>query len=362
MPKYHGREGFNHDSTSALGILVVNLGSPDAPTRSAVRRYLAEFLGDPRVVEIPQPIWWLILHGIVLNTRPSKSAHAYQQIWTEGGSPLIVTSQRVCDQLRQQYDSDQVHIELAMRYGNPSIRDALSRLDTAGINRLLVLPMYPQYSGSTTGTVFDEVASVLKTWRWVPELRMINSYHDHSAYIDTLAHSIREHWVTHERGQQLVISFHGLPKRFLLQGDPYFCQCHKTARLLADKLELVEDEWQIVFQSRFGRAEWLQPYCDQTLQSLPAQGVKRVDVVCPGFSIDCLETLEEQSMRNRDLFLAAGGETLNVIPCLNDSPEHVTLLAGLIADQGAGWNVTGTPARSAEITKHIRQLGGKTSA
>lgn len=358
MLKYQGREDFSHDKSGSIGVLVVNLGSPDAPTRSAVRKYLAEFLGDPRVVEIPKPVWWLILHGLVLNTRPSKSAHAYQQIWTEDGSPLIAISQRLCDRLSDRFDSDQVHIEMAMRYGSPSIKDALTRLDVVGIDRLLVLPMYPQYSGSTTGAVFDEVARVLSGWRWVPELRMINAYHDHSVYIDSLAQSIQDYWAHHDRGQQLIMSYHGLPRRFLLQGDPYFCQCHKTSRLLADKLGLAEDQWQVVFQSRFGRAEWLQPYCDKTLQALPSQAIKKVDVVCPGFSVDCLETLEEISLQNRDLFLAAGGESLNYIPCLNDGQLHVDLVSTMISEQTGDWQKMESVVIPAKKVERLKQMSG----
>ncbi|MDH3639051.1 MAG: ferrochelatase [Gammaproteobacteria bacterium] len=340
MVKYIGDSEYRHDSQPRAGILVVNLGTPDTPTRSGLRRYLSEFLSDPRVVELPRPLWWLILHGVILNVRPAKSAHAYQQVWTGRGSPLLDISLRQMEALTielQTCFSGPFHVELGMRYGNPSIGSALEKLRYAQVRRLVVLPLYPQYSGSTVGSTFDAIATTLRRWRWVPELRFINAYHDHPGYIQALANKIRAHWEEHGRGKQLLLSFHGIPRRYLLAGDPYHCQCHKTARLIAESLRLEKDAWQLVFQSRFGREEWLRPYCDETLRSLPGHGITDVDIVCPGFSADCLETLEEIDQQNRAVFEQSGGHRLNYIPCLNDDPPHIELLAQLVADHTQGW-------------------------
>jgi len=334
-----GRSAFSHDQAPRAGVLITNLGTPDAPDRQRLRRYLKEFLSDPRVVEFPRALWWLILNLIILNIRPSRSAEAYRKIWTEDGSPLLVYARRLVKAVGGRAAAHWARapeIELAMRYGQPSIAAALRRLHDAGVQRLLVLPMYPQYSGSTTGSTFDAVAAELARWRWVPELRFANGYYDHPLYIDALSRSIRRAWRV-KRGELLVMSFHGVPERYLLQGDPYFCQCHTTARLLAGELGLAEHQWKVVFQSRFGREAWLQPYCDETLKALPAQGVRSVDVVCPGFSADCLETLEEIAMQNRELFEDAGGESFHYIPCLNDDHAHRDLVLGLIEEHTHGW-------------------------
>jgi len=340
MGGYSGEQDYRHDAAETLGVLLVNLGSPDAPTTAAVRRYLAEFLWDPRVVEIPRPLWWLILHGLVLRTRPSRSAHAYRRVWNDEGSPLLAISQRQAHALQHvlsdRYGS-QVHVALAMRYGNPSIRTGLEQLRKAKARRIIVLPLYPQYSAATTGTVFDAVSDQLKTWRWVPELRFINHYHDDEAYIAALVNSVRESWAQYGQGERLMFSFHGMPKRTLRLGDPYFCQCQKTARLVAERLALPEDRWQLTFQSRFGRAEWLQPYTDKTLHQWARDGIKKVDVICPGFSADCLETLEEIAMQNKEAYLEAGGERLHYIPALNTRPDHMAALADLLGRHSLGW-------------------------
>jgi ferrochelatase len=340
MSRYSGEQDYRHDSTECLGVLLVNLGSPDAPTTSAVRRYLAEFLWDPRVVEIPRLPWWLILHGVVLRLRPSRSAHAYQRVWTDEGSPLLAISRRQLGALQEVCAArygERVKLVLAMRYGNPSIKKGLAQLREAQARRILILPLYPQYSAATTATVFDAVAAELKTWRWVPELRFISHYHDNEGYLTALVNSIRENWEQYGQGERLLFSFHGMPKRTLRAGDPYHCHCQKTARLVAERLGLAEDRWQVAFQSRFGRAEWLQPYTDKTLRLWAHDGVKQVDVICPGFAADCLETLEEIAMQNKETFLAAGGTNLRYIPALNARVDHIAALQSLIDGYLQGW-------------------------
>jgi ferrochelatase len=359
MQEFTIRTDFQHDQPRRLGILLTNLGTPDAPTAAAVRRYLGEFLWDPRVVEIPRPLWWLVLNGIILRTRPSRVARAYGTVWTEQGAPLLVHSQAIAEGLQaalQQDLGDSVRVVLGMRYGNPTLADAMEQLRRQGVTRLLVLPLYPQYSSTTTASTFDAVARVLQRWRWMPEIRMVTHYHDHPQYIDAIADSIRQHWQTNGRAERLMFSFHGLPKRNLELGDPYFCECHKTARLVAEKLSLARDDYLICFQSRFGKAEWLQPYTDKTLESLPAAGIRKLDIVCPGFPADCLETLEEIAEQNRELFLHAGGEEYRYIPALNASAANVQLLSALAQQHIQGWqdlSVT-TPDTSLKLA---RQLG-----
>lgn len=335
-----GEEIFTHDQVLSSGILLTNLGTPDAPTAKYVRCYLKEFLWDPRVVELPRPVWWLLLHGVILPLRPARSAEKYRAIWTETGSPLLTIAQQqaaaVAERLAQECPGP-VRVVLGMRYGNPSIAAALTELREAGVQRLLVFPLFPQYSAATTASTFDAVAAVLKTWRWLPELRMIMQYHDDPGYISAVAASIRAFWTQQQPPQRLLFSFHGLPKRNLLAGDPYHCQCHKTARLVAEQLQLPKDDWAVSFQSRFGRAEWLQPYTSQLLQQWAKAGVKRVQVVCPGFSADCLETLEEIQQENRALFLQAGGEAFHYIPALNATSHHIDVLVKLIATHTQGW-------------------------
>ena len=340
MPKFQGSKNYVHGSDSCLGVLITNLGTPEAATPSAVRKYLAEFLWDPRVVEIPRPIWWLILHGIILRTRPRKSAEAYEKVWTEGGSPLLVISKQQRHALQDALEkklSGPVKVELAMRYGEPSIASALERFKLQGVRRILLFPLYPQYSASTTASTFDAVAKVLMQQRWMPELRMINTYGTDTGYINACAQQIQMHWQQNERNQKLVFSFHGLPKRNLMQGDPYHCECHETARLITEKLNLKDDEWMITFQSRFGKAEWLQPYTIKTMEALPKDGIKSVDVFCPGFSADCLETLEEISMQNKDVFIHAGGEAFSYIPALNAEDTHIYALANIVMQHTLGW-------------------------
>ena len=340
MPTYQSTPDFEHGRAESIGILLVNLGTPEEPTSSAVRRFLKQFLSDPRVIEYPRWLWWLILNGIILRIRPSKSAAAYQKIWTDDGSPLMIFSRAIANKIQTQLDvrlAGSANVELAMSYGEPSIDAAIDRLLAKGARRLLVLPMYPQYSGTTTASVFDAVARKLNRLRWIPETRFINQYHDEPGYIDSLAASIREFWKQEGRGTRLMFSFHGVPRSTLLKGDPYHCQCQKTARLVAAALELGDDEWILSFQSRVGREEWLRPYTDETVFELGQQGLDRLDVVCPGFSTDCLETLEEIAMQNAELFVESGGESLHYVPALNARDDHVRFLTGLIEQHLGGW-------------------------
>jgi len=340
MPTYQSTPAFEHGASESIGILLVNLGTPEEASTSAVRRFLKQFLSDARVIEYPRWLWWLILNGIILRVRPSRSAEAYRKIWTDNGSPLMLFSRDVAANMQKELDQrsqGSANVELAMSYGDPSVDDAIDRLLAKGARRLLVLPMYPQYSGTTTASVIDAVARKLNRLRWVPETRFINQYHDEPGYIAALAASIREFWQLNGRGTQLMFSFHGVPKQTLLSGDPYHCQCQKTARLVAEALELGDDEWLLSFQSRVGREEWLSPYTDETIKKLGEGGMTRLDVVCPGFSTDCLETLEEIAMQNAELFVESGGEELHYIPALNAREDHVSFLTELVEKHMGGW-------------------------
>ncbi|MEA3299099.1 MAG: ferrochelatase [Pseudomonadota bacterium] len=335
-----GSPTFRHDQPDRIGVLLTNLGTPDAPTPSALRRYLKEFLWDPRVVEVPRPLWWLILNGVILNIRPRRSAKAYASVWTDQGSPLLLHTRAQTDALRnslQQQHGDRIVVEFAMRYGNPPIAAGLQSLFDQGARKLLVLPLYPQYSAATSASTFDAVAQDFTRRRWLPELRFIDQYAGFAPYIDALAASIRRHWESHGRPQRLLFSYHGIPLRYLREGDPYFCQCHKTSRLVAERLGLDPGTYLTTFQSRFGREEWLQPYTDATLKALPAEGIDHVQVICPGFSADCLETLEEIGEENRHYFLAAGGRDYSYIPALNSEPDHIAALAQLVNQHLTGW-------------------------
>ncbi len=316
------------------GVLLINLGTPDAPTPEALRRYLAEFLSDPRVVDLPRWRWMPILHGIILRTRPARSARAYARIWTEQGSPLRLYSEALAVALEA---SLRIPVRIAMRYGCPSVATSLAQLRQVGVQRLIVLPLYPQYSATTTASAYDALAAALRREAHVPEIRFLGDYHCHPAYINALASRIEAHWREHGRSERLLLSFHGIPQRYAAAGDPYPQHCEGTARALAQRLRLGEGQWAMSYQSRFGREPWLQPYTDETLARWPGEGVRSVDVVCPGFATDCLETLEEIAMENRDAFLQAGGETYRYIPALNDHPEHVALLEGLVREGGKGW-------------------------
>ncbi|MBI1396183.1 MAG: ferrochelatase [Betaproteobacteria bacterium] len=338
---YRTEPEYTHGSVPKVGILLTNLGTPDAATAPALRRYLKEFLWDPRVVEIPRPVWWLILNGIILNTRPKKSAAKYATIWTKEGSPLKVHTERQAKLVRGYLASmlrSPLAVEPAMRYGTPSIADALHRLREAGCDRILVVPLYPQYAASTTASTFDAVFRAISTMRNAPALRTVKHFHDDPRYIEALAASVREHWSRNGRARKLVMSFHGVPRFHLDKGDPYHCECRKTGRLLAEALRLGPDDWVLTFQSRFGRAEWLQPYTQPTLEQLGRKGVESVDVMCPGFVSDCLETLEEIAMENKSTFLNAGGKTFNYIPCLNERDEWIRALCALVVENLQGWS------------------------
>ncbi len=367
-PYSHGQTGpFN----SRTAVLLCNLGTPDEATAPAVRRYLAEFLSDHRVVEIPKPIWWLILHGIILRLRPAKSAAKYASIWTAEGSPLKVWSEKQA-KLLQGYLGEQGHkvqVRLGMRYANPSMKSQLDTLKAEGFNRILILPMYPQYSGTTTASVFDAVYTWAAKVRRIPELRFVNNYHDDAGYINALAGQIQSYWQQHGKPDKLVMSFHGVPERTLHLGDTYHCECYKTARLVGEKLGLSKDQLQLTFQSRFGKAKWLEPYTEPTLIALAKAGTKRIDVVCPGFTVDCLETLEEIAMEAKEAFLHAGagsdapveGRSFHYIPCLNDSPQWVAGLGQIALQHLAGWDTqsglnTGELALQANLAAG---MGGK---
>lgn len=342
-----------HGTLSKTGVVLVNLGTPDAPTTPAVRRYLRQFLSDPRVVEIPRAVWWFILNGVILPFRSSKSAAKYASIWTEEGSPLLIHTQKQAALLRGYLGErgHDVQIAHAMRYGNPSLPHVLDKLKADGCDRILILPAYPQYSATTTASIFDAVFSHYARVRNVPELRLVKHYHDHEGYIQALKKSILTYWDMHGQPDKLVMSFHGVPKRTLLLGDPYHCECYKTARLLATELQLSEDQYVVTFQSRFGKAEWLQPYTAPTLEKLAKEGVRRVDVVCPGFIGDCLETLEEIAMEGKHDFLAAGGKEFNYIPCLNESPAWINALAEIVEHHMIGWPTMLTPPMRDELRK-----------
>ncbi|KFN43834.1 ferrochelatase [Arenimonas oryziterrae] len=329
------RDGTPPTPASRTALLLVNLGTPDAATPRAVRRYLGQFLHDYRVVDLTRWLWCPILHGVILPLRARKVARNYARVWTAQGSPLLVLSQELAQALQAQLP--EFDVRLAMRYGKPAVSETLQALQARGVERVLVLPLYPQYSASTVASAHDAVMAELAQWRRLPELRLINDYHRDEGWLDALEASVENFWDLHGRGEKLLISFHGLPERFVRAGDPYQQQCETGARLLAQRLGLGEDQWQLTYQSRFGREPWLGPATDHTLAALAKAGVKTVDVVCPGFAVDCLETLEEIAIANADGFRQAGGETLRYIPALNAQPAHVAALAHLARRHASGW-------------------------
>ena len=353
-----------HAVAHKVGVLLINLGTPDAPTAKAVRPYLKQFLSDPRVVEVPRLIWWFILNGIILPFRSSASAKKYASVWMDqasgSGAPLFVHSNNQSNGLQQKLINNDltkdVKVALAMRYGNPSIEKVMNELENEGVNRLLVLPLYPQYSATTTASSFDAVFEVHAKKRNPPALRMVKNYHDHPAYIGSLVKQVQDYWVAHgkpdfKNGDKLVMSFHGVPKRTLLRGDPYHCECHKTGRLLREGLGLSADEAVLSFQSRFGKAEWLKPYTAPLLESLGKAKTNRIDIFCPGFPADCLETLEEIAMEGKEIFTHAGGQAYNVIPCLNDQATWLDALQTIVLENIGGWQ-TQVPSDS-EIADRI---------
>lgn len=336
MPRYRAETEYDHGSLPKIGVLVANLGTPDAPTSSAVRRYLRQFLSDPRLIELPRWLWLMILNLVILVIRPSRSAKAYAKIWTDEGSPLLTISERLVEKLGRaipEHNGQEVLVELGMSYGSPSLLSALDTLHASNISELVVLPLYPQYSATTTASVFDQIAVWLKRTRRIPSISLINAYHDRPDYIEALAKSIEDYWAKNERGDRLLLSFHGIPRRYLDSGDPYHCHCYKTARLLATRLKLSDADYTVSFQSRVGKEEWLRPYTDELLGEWGVSGTGVIDVICPGFSIDCLETLEEIALQNRELYLKAGGKDLRYIPSLNDSDAHVEMLSNLLRDR-----------------------------
>ncbi|QSP93808.1 ferrochelatase [Marinobacter salinisoli] len=349
--RFKGSENFSHKQPDKLGVLVTNLGTPDAPTPSALRRYLAEFLSDPRVVEVPRPIWWLVLHGIILRIRPRRSAKAYAGVWQPEGSPLLIHTAKqaegIRDSLKKKYGQNIV-VGFAMRYGNPSVPKVLDEMQQQGVRKLLVVPLYPQYSASTSASTFDAIAKDFMGRRWLPDFRFVSHYPDYPPYIEAMARHIEAHWANHGRNEKLILSYHGVPLKYLQKGDPYHCECHKTSRLLAERLGLSSDDYMTTFQSRFGREEWLKPYTDHTLKALPGQGLKSIDVFCPGFSSDCLETIEEINEENRDYFMEAGGQSFSYIPALNATPGHIEALVKLIEENLQGWALPNNEANELE--------------
>lgn len=352
--RFKGSENFSHKQPEKLGVLVTNLGTPDAPTTSALRRYLAEFLSDPRVVEVPRPIWWMILHGIILRIRPSRSAKAYAGVWQPEGSPLLLHTAKqaegIRESLKKKYGQDIV-VGFAMRYGNPSIPKVLDQMQEQGVRKLLVVPLYPQYSASTSASTFDAIAKDFMGRRWLPDFRFVSHYPDYPPYIEAMARHIEAHWANHGRNDKLILSYHGVPLKYLQKGDPYHCECHKTSRLLAERLGLSTEDYLTTFQSRFGREEWLKPYTDHTLKALPDQGVKSIDVFCPGFSADCLETIEEINEENREYFMEAGGQAFSYIPALNATPGHIDALVKLIEENLQGWTLPNNQTEELEARK-----------
>ncbi|MEC9346527.1 MAG: ferrochelatase [Pseudomonadota bacterium] len=327
-------------ATGRIGVLLVNLGTPDAPDVRSVRRYLAEFLSDRRVIEVPRLIWWLVLNLFILRFRPKRTAHAYAKVWMADSneSPLRHHTRRQAELLAARFaGDDRVIVDWAMRYGNPSMASVIARLKEQGIERLLVVPLYPQYSATTTATVVDRLGEVLAGMRWQPAIRVAPPWHDDPGYVEALARSVEADRLANGEVDTVIASFHGLPKEYFEKGDPYYCHCAKTARLLRERLGTGEEGLRLTFQSRFGPREWLQPYTDHTLAALPGQGIRRVAVIMPGFAADCVETLEEIAIAGRETFMAAGGETFRTIPCLNDSGDHIDLLEAISRRELGGW-------------------------
>lgn len=352
--KYKGNTNFSHSQKDKLGVLITNLGTPESPTSTALRPYLKEFLSDPRVVEVPRAIWWFVLNLIILNIRPARSAKAYSTVWTEDGSPLMSITKAQCDKLTAKCKAaygDDVVVDFAMRYGNPAVSDVIDNMLAQGVRKLVVLPLYPQYCASTTASTFDAVAKDFTARRWMPELRFVNHYHDEPGYIKALAQKVRAHWEKHGRADKLLFSYHGIPKRYLMNGDPYHCECHKTSRLLAEELALGPDEYMTTFQSRFGREEWLKPYTDETLKGLPGNGVTSVQVCCPGFSADCLETIEEIGEENREYFMEAGGKRYEYIEALNADDSHLDFLFSLVERNLHGWRTDDNMSQRAALAR-----------
>lgn len=340
MSRFLPEPEYTHGQASRTGVLLANLGTPDRPDAASLRTYLRQFLSDDRVVEIPRALWWFILNGIILNVRPKQSAEKYATVWTDEGSPLRVHTEKQARLLQGWMVSQGqqgIEVRHAMRYGTPAIDQVLQQMKSEGFTRILVLPMYPQGASSTTGSVIDEMARTLLRWRNLPEMRYVRAFAGHPGYVSALATSVREHWERNGRAEKLVMSFHGVPHFHLTKGDPYHCECHKTGRLIAEELGLTRDQYLVTFQSRFGRARWLEPYTQPTLEKLASEGLRSVEVMCPGFVADCLETLEEIAVENRDAFIGKGGQSFGYIPCLNERPDWIAALGDIVRRELGHW-------------------------
>ncbi len=360
--RFNKEPAYQHGQAPKTAVILCNLGTPQAPESKALRTYLAEFLSDPRVVEIPRWLWLIILHGIILRFRPSKSAKKYALIWTAEGSPLKVWTQAQAQSLQEKFSnaSEQVLVRYAMRYGQPNVSQVMDELKASGVTKVLVLPAYPQYSGTTTASVFDAFYNWSLKARLIPQYRFINHYHDHPAYIEALATRVEQHWSEHSKAPLLVMSFHGVPERTLMLGDPYHCECYKTARLLAERLGLDPSQYKVTFQSRFGKAKWLEPYTEPSLRALAQSGTEHVDVICPGFTSDCLETLEEINMEVRQAFLEEGGKTYHYIPCLNNEPAWIEALYRISHEHLQGWDLKAPSKAELQVTRQeALRLGAK---
>ena len=327
--KFKGEQNFQHENEQKKGVLIAYLGTPDSPDVLSVRRYLKEFLSDPRIIEVPKIIWWFILNIFILNFRSFNSARLYKSIWTDGGSPLLVNCIKIKEKLQKSLPSN-YQVALGMRYGNPSIKNALNELKEANCRDIEVITLFPHYSATTVGSIFDAVSTEIKSWRWVPSVKFLNSYHDNPLLIEILSKRIKKSFESQGKPDKLVFSYHSIPKKYFDSGDPYHCLCQKTSRLIAEKLSLDEKDYITAFQSRFGPSEWLKPYTSETMKSLPKEGIKSVQVVSPGFGVDNLETLQEIDIENKEYFEDAGGENFHYIPCLNDDDDHVEFLISLI--------------------------------
>ena len=327
--KFKGEQNFQHENEQKKGVLIAYLGTPDSPDVLSVRRYLKEFLSDPRIIEVPKIIWWFILNIFILNFRSFNSARLYKSIWTDGGSPLLVNCLKIKEKVQKSLPSN-YQVALGMRYGNPSIKSALNELKEANCRDIEVITLFPHYSATTVGSIFDAVSTEIKSWRWVPSVKFLNSYHDNPLLIEILSKRIKKSFESQGKPDKLVFSYHSIPKKYFDSGDPYHCLCQKTSRLIAEKLSLDEKDFITAFQSRFGPSEWLKPYTSETMKSLPKEGIKSVQVVSPGFGVDNLETLQEIDIENKEYFEDAGGENFHYIPCLNDDDDHVEFLISLI--------------------------------
>jgi ferrochelatase len=327
--KFKGEQNFQHENEQKKGVLIAYLGTPDSPDVLSVRRYLKEFLSDPRIIEVPKIIWWFVLNIFILNFRSFNSARLYKSIWTDGGSPLLVNCIKIKEKVQKSLPSN-YQVALGMRYGNPSIKSALNELKEANCRDIEVITLFPHYSATTVGSIFDAISTEIKSWRWVPSVKFLNSYHDNPLLIEILSKRIKKSFESQGKPDKLVFSYHSIPKKYFDSGDPYHCLCQKTSRLIAEKLSLDEKDYITAFQSRFGPSEWLKPYTSETMKSLPKEGIKSVQVVSPGFGVDNLETLQEIDIENKEYFEDAGGENFHYIPCLNDDDDHVEFLISLI--------------------------------